>query len=87
MEALNQKNIVLTPWCDVKKCEEKIKDQSKEDSMQKMLEANEDEAILTGSAKTLCIPYEIGNQNLPEGTKCFYCGEKAKVTALWGRTY
>lgn len=29
--------------------------------MQKMLEANEDESLLTGAAKTLCIPYEIGN--------------------------
>jgi len=59
MEALNGKNICLTPWCDRKKCEEKIKDVSKEESLAKMLESNEDEALLTGSAKTLCIPYEF----------------------------
>lgn len=52
-----------------------------------MADANEDEAILTGSAKTLCIPYEIGNQNIAEGTKCFYCEAPAKVTGLWGRSY
>lgn len=87
MDSLNEKNICLTPWCNCKKCEERIKDHSKEESLQKMADANEDEAILTGSAKTLCIPYEIGNQNIAEGTKCFYCGEPAKVTALWGRSY
>jgi prolyl-tRNA synthetase len=87
MEAVNNKNICLAPWCDTKECEKKIKQQSKEESEQRMLEANEDEAVLTGSAKTLCIPYELGNQNLGENDKCFYCGEQAKVTALWGRSY
>jgi len=60
MDALNAKNICLAPWCDTVACEKKIKDHSKEESTAKMLEANEDEAILTGSAKTLCIPYELG---------------------------
>jgi prolyl-tRNA synthetase len=87
MEALDGRNLCLAPWCDVKKCEVKIKDQSKEESLQKMAEANEDETLLTGAAKTLCIPYELGNQKLAEGVKCFYCGEQAKVTALWGRSY
>merc|ERR1711957_281854 len=58
MDSLNEKNICLTPWCNVKACEERIKDHSKDESMQKMADANEDEAVLTGSAKTLCIPYE-----------------------------
>lgn len=87
MDAMNAKNICLAPWCDQQKCEIKIKEQSKEESMQKMLEANEDESLLTGAAKTLCIPYEIGNQDLKDGEKCFYCGEQAKVTAVWGRSY
>jgi prolyl-tRNA synthetase len=87
MEAMNQKNLCLAPWCDQVKCEKKIKDQSKEESLAKMIEANDDEVTLTGSAKTLCIPFELGNQNLAEGTKCFFCGEQAKVTALWGRSY
>jgi len=88
MKAINEKNIVLTPWCNTKESEEKIKDQSKEESMQKMLEANEDEAILTGAVKTLCIPYEDAyKKELPEGAKCFFTGEPAKVIALWGRTY
>lgn len=87
MNALNQKKICLAPWCDTVKCEKTIKDKSKEESLAKMAEANDDEVQLTGSAKTLCIPYELGNQNLTEHDKCFHCGEQAKVTALWGRSY
>lgn len=50
-----------------------------------MAEANEDEVTLTGAAKTLCIPLE--QPVLSADCKCFYCGEPAKVTALWGRSY
>jgi prolyl-tRNA synthetase len=79
---LNQKNLCLTPWCDVQACEEKVKDKSKEES--KAAE-NEGEDLLTGSAKTLCKP--LDQPEIPEGTKCFACGESATVTALWGRSY
>lgn len=57
MSFLNQKKICLAKWCDTVECESKIKDQSKEESIKYMEEHNEEEAILTGSAKTLCIPY------------------------------
>ena len=82
MTELNQKNLCLTPWCDVQACEEKVKDKSKEES--KAAE-NEGEDLLTGSAKTLCKP--LDQPEIPEGTKCFACGESATVTALWGRSY
>lgn len=85
MEALNEKNICLAPWCDTVACEKRVKDLSKEESILAMAAANEGEEVLTGSAKTLCIPYELGNQN-PTG-KCFACDSAAKVTALWGRSY
>ena len=58
MDALSGRNICLAPWCDVQDCEVAVKDKSKEESLQMMLEKNEEEAILTGSAKTLCIPFE-----------------------------
>jgi len=61
MTALNNKNICLAPWCDTAACEIRIKDQSKEESLANMEAANEGEVVLTGSAKTLCIPYELGN--------------------------
>jgi prolyl-tRNA synthetase len=78
MSALNNRDICLADWCDQKSCEERIKDQSKEESMKAMAEMNEDEALLTGSAKTLCIPYQMGRQASGEaepfaGVKCFFC--------------
>ena len=60
MAALGKKDIVLADWCDEVACEERIKDQSKEESMKAMEDMNEDEALLTGAAKTLYIPYQMG---------------------------
>jgi|Transcript_13341 prolyl-tRNA synthetase len=60
MAGMNNKDIVLADWCDEKECEERIKDLSKEESMKAMAEMNEEESLLTGSAKTLCIPYQMG---------------------------
>jgi prolyl-tRNA synthetase len=86
MTALNGRNIVLTPWCDEGVEEEKVKDWTKEESLKIMEEAGEDEEVLTGSAKTLCIPF---NPIVPlkEGDVCFFTGKPAKVMALWGRSY
>lgn len=82
MTELNQRNCLLTPWCDVQACEQDVKKRSKEES--KAAESETEEA-LTGSAKTLCKP--LDQPQLAEGTKCFACGQPAKVTALWGRSY
>ena len=86
MTALNGKNIVLTPWCDEGVEEEKVKDKSKEESLKLMAEAGEEEEVLTGSAKTLCIPFQP-LVPLKAGDKCFFTGKEAKVMALWGRSY
>jgi len=82
MGALNQKKIVVAPWCEKVECEEDVKERSKEDS--KAAE-NEGEEILTGAAKTLCLPLE--QESIEEGTKCFACDECATKRALWGRSY
>jgi len=55
------------------------------ESLKAMEEKNEEEAQLTGAAKTLCIPFE--QEKMPAGTKCFACGKDADVFALWGRSY
>lgn len=86
MGALNGRNIVLTPWCDEGTEEEKVKDRTKEESLKLMQEAGEDEEVLTGSAKTLCLPFEP-IVPLKEGDRCFFTGKPAKVMALWGRSY
>lgn len=85
MVSLSKRNICMAPWCEVQQCEIDVKERSKEESLAKMAEQNEDEVLLTGSAKTLCIPFD--QPELAAGTKCFACGKDAKVTALWGRSY
>ena len=89
MEALDHKNVCLAPWCNTVKCEDAVKTRSKEESIAKMESLDEGEVVLTGSAKTLCIPMKCDQQSFAEDdqTKCFHCGEKATVTALWGRSY
>ncbi|CAG9319709.1 unnamed protein product [Blepharisma stoltei] len=77
--ALNAKNFVLTPWCQRNECEETVKHRSAEES--KQTEGDH----LTGSAKTLCQPFE--QDPIQEGEACFQCGEPAKHRALWGRSY
>lgn len=52
MTELNKPRIVETPWCKKGCCEEKVKEKSGAES--KM----DEDATLTGSAKTLCIPLE-----------------------------
>lgn len=86
MNALNGRNIVQTPWCNDQECEKAAKDKSKEESLKIMEEAGEEEEVLTGSAKTLCIPFEPKTP-IKSGDICFHCGKEAKVKALWGRSY
>mmetsp|Transcript_86287 Transcript_86287/g.118977 ORF Transcript_86287/g.118977 Transcript_86287/m.118977 type:complete len:100 (+) Transcript_86287:2271-2570(+) len=85
MAALDKRHICLAKWCNTVKCEERVKDRSKEESIAHMEAANEGEVLLTGAAKTLCIPFK--QPEMPEGSKCFACGEPATITALWGRSY
>ena len=88
MTELNHKKICLGAWCDTVACEEHVKETSKEESLEAMQNANEGEVLLTGAAKTLCIPFELGKQDFSqEPEPCFVCGKPAKVTALWGRSY
>lgn len=58
MNALSGRNICMAAWCNEEACEDKAKDRSKEESLKAMAEKNEDEALLTGAAKTLCIPFD-----------------------------
>jgi prolyl-tRNA synthetase len=79
MAALNNKKMVLAPWCDEVAVEENVKARTK-------CEGD------GGGAKTLCMPFEqdtlpVVQDPLPEGIKCFASGKPAKKWALWGRSY
>ena len=83
MEKLNQKKMVLTPWCNQTSCEKKVKELSGI-----LSKADENESELSGSAKTLCKPWE--QDEVKAGTKCFaheHCGNDAVVHCYWGRSY
>lgn len=82
MNAINSRKSCKTPWCKVEKCEEEVKTKSKVDSQNY---AKIDPTIMTGSVKTLNIPYE--QEKLESGAKCFACGQPANCWALWGRSY
>jgi prolyl-tRNA synthetase len=82
MVHLNDRNVVIAPWCESRECEEIVKDKSGKESKQMQTEG---EVLLTGQAKTLCVPLDY--EPLQEGEKCFYCGDLAKVRVLWGRSY
>jgi len=76
--ALDKKKIPITPWCGGIKCEETVKDKSKE------AKASDSTQAPTG-AKTLCLPFN--SEPIAPETKCFACGADATTRAMWGRTY
>ena len=83
--ALNNKCMVLAPWCEEIACEDHIKKTSKAES-EAAVEEDESGTQLTGAAKSLCIPFE--QKELPEGTECFCgCSKPAKSWTLFGRSY
>ena len=87
MKALNKKNLCHVLWCNDQSCEENVKERSKVESLAAMKEgADENEELLTGSAKTLCIPFD--QKEVPAGSKCFSgCGKDAKIWVMYGRSY
>jgi prolyl-tRNA synthetase len=91
--ALDAKKMVLAPWCQETECEDKVKEKTtpvKKDNKPepKPNDNNQDEEFepaLSGSAKSLCMPFD--QPKMEEGTCCFQCGKPAKVYCLWGRSY
>uniref|UniRef100_A0AC35U3F0 Proline--tRNA ligase n=1 Tax=Rhabditophanes sp. KR3021 TaxID=114890 RepID=A0AC35U3F0_9BILA len=77
---LDDKFIILSPFCGEKNCEEEIKEASQR------MEVTEAGQSSMG-AKSLCIPLEQPQQPLPE--KCIHpkCSNKAKFFTLFGRSY
>ncbi len=80
--AISQHKSCMAPWCNTEECEKKVKVQSKEES-KKLAET--DPTVLTGSVKTLNLPYDA--EAIKAGEKCFFCGKPAVCHALWGRSY
>lgn len=85
---LEKHNLILTPWIggEHEDWEEWVKTKSREESLERLGLASEEEKTATSvAAKTLCIPFE--QPELPEGTPCFASGKPATCWVLWGRSY
>jgi prolyl-tRNA synthetase len=82
--ALNKQCLVLTPFCDEREWELKVKKMSREEALGQ--DGSEEDTCATSvAAKTLCKPFD--QPPLPEGTKCFVSGKPAACWVMWGRSY
>lgn len=75
LDSLNDKNIVLAPWCSATECEDEIGEKTT---------AKEGGEVVLMGAKSLCIPFDAPSF---EGKKCISCSCDAKCFALFGRSY
>jgi prolyl-tRNA synthetase len=92
--ALNRKCMALAPHCNTTECEEIIKERSNEaadkadiatEESKDAEAAAEEGEKLTGSAKSLCMPFD--EPLPPSGTPCVQCSKPATVWTLFGRSY
>ncbi|XP_059610476.1 bifunctional glutamate/proline--tRNA ligase [Phlebotomus argentipes] len=83
VKLLDAKNIILSPFCGITECEDKIK----ADSQRENAEFVEPGAPSMG-AKTLCIPFEQP-EKLNDSDKCIHpeCTRKPVAFTLFGRSY
>mmetsp|Transcript_9069 Transcript_9069/g.16333 ORF Transcript_9069/g.16333 Transcript_9069/m.16333 type:complete len:576 (-) Transcript_9069:118-1845(-) len=90
-KALENACLVLSPWCENSECEEKVKKRSAVET-KKTVGVEEDQRGLTGSAKSLCMPFDeelerLQVKQLEPTAVCFACGSRATKWCLWGRSY
>lgn len=91
--ALQQRSMIIAPWCTAVECEMDVKKRTGTDAQADAPAEGADPRALSGSAKTLCIPFpeELERMNVSKfvkkGTCCFACKRTAKKHTLWGRSY
>ncbi|KAI0765273.1 prolyl-tRNA synthetase [Fomes fomentarius] len=80
---LDDKCVVVIPWCEEEVCEDEIKERSASAS------EPTDERAPSAGAKSLCIPFDQSRwpKIEPGVTKCVGCGKDAKRWTLFGRSY
>jgi prolyl-tRNA synthetase len=97
---LDDKCVVVLPWCEVESCEDDIKERSGRAwvayILHHSLEADtlcsaepQDERAPSAGAKSLAIPFDQSRWDpiIPGKTKCPACGDDAKRWTLFGRSY
>ncbi|OBZ87364.1 putative proline--tRNA ligase C19C7.06 [Choanephora cucurbitarum] len=83
---LNNKKLLLVPWCDRTECEDDIKERSAKVANEG---EEEDERAPSMGAKSLCKPFNQPTEDpiVPGVTKCIACEHDAKHFMLFGRSY
>lgn len=76
LKELDNKKILMAPWCNRNECEESIKKNS--------TKYDENNKVISTGAKSLCIPFESESV---DDKKCVFCGGKAVKYTLFGRSY
>ncbi|XP_050085553.1 bifunctional glutamate/proline--tRNA ligase [Anopheles aquasalis] len=84
LQFLEEKNIIMAPFCGEIPCEDRIKAESARDDG-----AEVEAGAPAMGAKSLCIPFEQPAQIDPKKDKCVHpaCGRAAKFYTLFGRSY
>ncbi|KAF7975507.1 hypothetical protein HWV62_9308 [Athelia sp. TMB] len=80
---LDNKCVVVLPWCEEEACEDDIKERSGRAS------EPQDERAPSAGAKSLAIPFDQSRWTPiePGKTKCPACGKDAKRWTMFGRSY
>ncbi|KAI0305317.1 hypothetical protein B0F90DRAFT_1809084 [Multifurca ochricompacta] len=80
---LDNKCVVVLPWCEVESCEDDIKERSGRAA------EPQDERAPSAGAKSLAIPLDQSHWDpiIPGKTKCPACDRDAKRWTLFGRSY
>jgi len=81
---LDEKCVLLAPFCGGISCEDKIKADSAKDENQ----ATDVQAPAMG-AKSLCIPFHEANRKFPANARCIHpsCDSAPKFWTMFGRSY
>lgn len=84
---LDDKCVVVMPWCEAEACEDDIKERSATAAAK--AGEPQDERAPSAGAKSLCIPFDQNRwpKIEPGVTKCVGCGKDAKRWTLFGRSY
>ncbi|TDL24630.1 prolyl-tRNA synthetase [Rickenella mellea] len=80
---LDDKCVVVMPWCEEEACEDDIKERSGKSA------EPQDERAPSAGAKSLAIPFDQSRWSKiePGKTKCPACGKDAKRWTMFGRSY
>jgi prolyl-tRNA synthetase len=99
---LDNKCIVVMPWCEVEECEDDIKERSGRAyvppasvlgcvliPLRLCSSEPQDERAPSAGAKSLAIPFDQSRWSpiVPGETKCPACGKDAKRWTMFGRSY